>query len=317
MMEDDADHASLLLVRHGHRADRQGDGSQCKWREECPKGYTYDPWLSPQGRSEASLTGTFIGKQIVSAAPNRAFTSISIVSSPMTRCIETALLIHQSIAATLKDNDDESLLRQMPCSIVAHEGFFELFTAELFPTPPSHVISQSARDMCEAAGVQLVPSSINTEDFLSCWPETKSQSLARVIGSLQRLGDLLCHDGASEQKGPVKRRSLVIVVTHQFGCSAISNFLVKEKMRLDIPSEAQRAPSRNAKKVDWKAYGNLLLASTLQNDCCSPLQRDVKVMDFDVCSLSMFSWRHSLLLQGPFDELRLLSYRDHLLAGVE
>lgn len=100
----------LFCVRHGERADRR-----CDLKIEYEKGF--DPPITPDGHSQASITGAFIKDYLDSVGYKAAKCDekeagnvvnplrVKIVSSPFLRCIETAEEIAKQLAVPRIDVD--------------------------------------------------------------------------------------------------------------------------------------------------------------------------------------------------------------------
>ena len=83
--EDEGD--TLLLMRHGERQDHIDKG----WAERAA--FPDDPPLSTHGRQEAVEVGSFWAKRLQKkGAAAKKFTLSCIITSPMRRCVETAVL---------------------------------------------------------------------------------------------------------------------------------------------------------------------------------------------------------------------------------
>lgn len=129
--DEDEESLVLFIVRHGHRADRDGRGSEGVWARSCPPGHEHDPYLSETGLAEGTATGALFARLLAQGAISRIR---QVVSSPLSRCVHTASLLLKELPPSAHPN-----------VIEADVGFYEALIENLFANgPPPHLLSPQA-----------------------------------------------------------------------------------------------------------------------------------------------------------------------------
>lgn len=301
----------FVAIRHGERVDRQGPGSAVLWRETCPAGQEHDPPLSGEGRRQALATATAMETLL---KPLGSLRTLSIVSSPLVRCIQTA----NSIAAHL-----QTQLHQLTrIQTTIDSRLYELFTEELFPSKPAYVVIPDLQ-RCEGVDMFSASSNVVTDsiDVLSRFPESKTMSTERTRAALREhlsstMSGVAC-DAAGTSEPIVK--NAVLFVAHQFNVKLITSELTQL-----LPQWRQR--SFGKKPPNWRK----VVAAAVSENCLGKdgdenavevqsrtiFQTSVQALEFDPCSISAFIVRVDTdVSEGLSSHALLVSYTGHLVGG--
>lgn len=237
------------------------------------------------------------------------------------------------------------------CHLQVCTGFYELFVENLFPAAPRHIITPTL-DVSRCDGRweerdgggqewesdQELFQSVAVDDqvrILERYPETKPQSTSRSVDAFQ---EALRMCSSTHATGHARDYEVLIIVAHQFNCHVIASKVVETVARHremnavdgDQPRSPAAARGGKGRHIDWKKEARRLLAEIdvdrEEDDCDEdsvvngrgkiPLQQEAAILDFDVCSVSLFEFddktSNDSNAGGVPTHVRLVAYKSHL-----